>query len=225
MKPHDRHHTDHDQNSQDRIRLRLQDTQSDVCHDQRVSNVDQHVQPLPDWCSQTGQPEIVAGGRHQEQNQERQKAQWLKRKPVQAVIPRVADEEADQRVQDAESMKLEEREPPVSQRNEKHRDAEMTAIVKQRQEGTVQPAKRTHDQDHMQHEQGAGPQPSDEQCLYRGVRMDESSETDKDAEIDEYEGEHQQVVVSFLPVPSDGPIAVAHSFPLTSGINACGSSD
>src|ERR1700687_6062011 len=110
---------------------------------QSVSCVDQHVQPLPNRRREIPQPEIVAGRGHQEENQKREESQSLERKLRQAVIPGVADEYADQRIDVAKGMKLNDGECPVRQSEQKRCDSQMPPVVEQGKKTWVQPAERT----------------------------------------------------------------------------------
>ena len=71
---------------QQRTRFGLQRSERDVRDQERVRQVNQHVQALPDGRGQVVQPEIVAGGGHQKQNQQREKSEPLKGKVGQAAV-------------------------------------------------------------------------------------------------------------------------------------------
>ena len=76
-------------------------------------------------------------------------------------------------------MELENGERPVRQRQDEHRYAQVPPIVQERQESTVEPAKRADAQDDVQQQQRRSPQSSDEQRFRRGVRMHERSDPEE----------------------------------------------
>jgi hypothetical protein len=116
---------------------------------QAVGDVDQHVQALPDRRRQIGEPEVVAGRRHQEEDAQRQEAQRLEREPRQTAPTAVRGEHADQRVDDSEDVELDDREAAVRQAENKKGHAEMAPVVEQRQEAWVEPRQRPDRQDDM----------------------------------------------------------------------------
>ena len=73
---------------------------------QRVGNVHQHVQRLPDRGREVAQPEIVAGGGHQKKNEQREEAQQLEGKVSEAQEIPVSGEQADEGVHIPEGVTL-----------------------------------------------------------------------------------------------------------------------
>ena len=65
---------------------------------QSVGEINKRVQPLPNRRSQIIEPKIVACGRHQKQNYQRDQTQNLKRKIRNAREARIADQNTDKRI-------------------------------------------------------------------------------------------------------------------------------
>ena len=76
------HHgeADHQHRRNERIVIRLHDAERDVHHHQAVGDIKRHVQGLPGRRAEEDEPEIMAGRRHQEEDQERRDAERLERK-------------------------------------------------------------------------------------------------------------------------------------------------
>ena len=120
--------------------LGLQGAERHVANEQRVREVYQHVQTFPDRRGQIVQPEVMAGGGHQKQNQKRKEAQALEGKVGQAAVACVADEQAHQRIQISQGVKLKNGKCSMRQREREHGDAEMATVVQERQKPPVEPA-------------------------------------------------------------------------------------
>jgi len=63
-------------------------------HEQRVCDIHQHVQRFPNGCAQVGEPKVVTGRRHEEQDYQREKAEWLERDAGNRTVERAAFEDA-----------------------------------------------------------------------------------------------------------------------------------
>ena len=84
---------------------------------QRIRHIHQHVQPLPRGCGEIPQPEIVARGSHQKENDQREEAQSLKGKIGDTAVPRIADEQTDERIHIPQGVKLDQPNPPCAKPN------------------------------------------------------------------------------------------------------------
>jgi hypothetical protein len=168
------------------------------------------VQALPDRWRQVGEPEIVAGGGHEEENDERDQAQWLERKPRQLTPASVRGQDADQRVDDSQGVELDDREATMGESEGEHRHAEMAAVVEQRQEAPIEPRQRPDREDDVQQQHRRGTESTDEERLDRHLWRQGRAGRNEQRQIDHDGGEQGQVVEPLLPVPSDGPIGVAH---------------
>jgi hypothetical protein len=126
-----------------------------------LCDVERHVQTLPDRRGQEDEPIVVAGRRHQEQNEERDEAQRLEGKADELAV--VGDfgqfvVEARQRVLDRVPF---DHEGSVQEHDEEGQHAEMAPVVQQRQEAAIEPRQRPDRKDHRQHEEGAGAESAD----------------------------------------------------------------
>src|SRR6266568_1760649 len=74
-------HRDQSKRNRDDVKraaLTLQDAKSDMQHEQRISDIHQHVQRFPNRRTQVREPEVVACSGHQEQYDEREESKRLK---------------------------------------------------------------------------------------------------------------------------------------------------
>ena len=101
MKREDRQHATAECPPQEQARLALQDAEDHVQHDERIGHVHAHVQGLPHRRCEVVQPEVVARGGHQEQDDERRQTERLERDLTDRRVPSVADEHAHERVERA----------------------------------------------------------------------------------------------------------------------------
>src|SRR3974390_1172832 len=102
------------------------------------------------------QPEVMARRGHQEKDQQSKKSECLKGKAREAAVTRIAHEDADQGVQIAQRVELNNGKRPMPQREYKHDHAQMPAVIEQRQKSPVQTAERADAQDDMQKQQCRG---------------------------------------------------------------------
>ena len=125
-------------------RLALHDTEDYVQHDEGIGHVHAHVKGLPHRGCEVVQPEVVARGGHQKQDDERDQTEWLEWDLTDRRVPSVADEHADERVECPGRVELDDREHPVRQREREHHHAEMATVVEKREEigGPIAPAGR-----------------------------------------------------------------------------------
>src|SRR5882724_5893509 len=63
----------------DRVEFGLEDAERDVEDEQTVGDIDKHVERFPNGRTEVGEPEVVTGGRHQQQDDQREEAEWLER--------------------------------------------------------------------------------------------------------------------------------------------------
>src|SRR6266498_2049412 len=105
--------------------------------EQPVRYVHEHMQPLPNGRGQIMQPEVMARRSHEKQNQQRKESERLKGEVRNAGVACIADEQADQRIEIPQCVELEKRKRTVRQSENEHGDAQVPAIVKERQESPV----------------------------------------------------------------------------------------
>ena len=129
VKEDDGDHSHNKRSRKDRACIRLQRAQHNVGDEQGVGEVNEHVQALPNWGRQVPQPEIMTGGGHKEENDEREKPERLKWKISDAAVPRITHKQTDERVDVSERVKLNERERSVNESQQERGDSQVAAIV------------------------------------------------------------------------------------------------
>ncbi len=188
----------------------LQRAERHVQHDQPVGAVDREVQALPHRGAPLRQPEVMAGGRHQEQDQQRRQAKPFERELAEAARARIADQQADQRIEGPEAVELQQREAGVGRRQQEHGHAQVPAVVEQRQPAIVQPGEGPDGQDRGQQQEGAHRQAADQQGFRGGFGMAQGTRTDEQHEVQADRGQQPQVEAALVGIPGDGAIAEAH---------------
>ena len=127
-------------------------------HDQQsIGDIERHVERLPDPRSQKHQPEVMAGGGHQEKHEQGGDAERLEREVDEFCIVRPGRQFVDEVHQIVLRQVPCEQEAEMRERDEKRQHSEMTPVVQQRQEAAVEPRQRADRQDNRQHEERAGP--------------------------------------------------------------------
>ncbi len=110
-------------------------------------------------------------------------------------------------------MKLDRGEGRVREREEEHRDAQVPAVVEQRQEAPVEPAQRPDAEDPLQQQQGGRAEGADQQRLDRRVRPQREAESDEEREVAADAGGERHVVAALLRIPEHGLVGVRHAYP------------
>jgi hypothetical protein len=82
----------------------------------------------------------MPGSSHKKQNDQCEETKGLEWKLGHAAIPGVTDEQADQRIHVPQGVKLEQGKPSMCQAQQKRRDTQMPAVIKQWKKTTIQPA-------------------------------------------------------------------------------------
>src|SRR5579871_1176158 len=178
---------------------------------------------LPNRGREIVQPEIVAGDGHEEEDREREESEDLKRKIGEAEEARVADEEADQRVQVAQRVELKNRKCAVPQGEHEHGDAEVAAVVEQRQKSAVEPAQGADAEDDVQQEKRGGAESADQQGFGGGVGVDQRPDSHEEREVQRQSAGEDAVVNLLGAVPTHRQIADTHWYcsqlrPLLGGV-------
>src|SRR5208283_5098448 len=168
------------------IRLCLQCPQSHVRNQQRVGHIYQHVQPLPHRCREIPQPEIVARCSHQEQDDQCKETKNLKGEIGDTAVSRIADEQTDKRIRIPQRMKLKQREASMRQGQQKRRDTQVPAVIKERKESPVHSRQRSNTEHNVQQQECSCSKRANQQRLCRRAWVSPSTDTDKDGEV-EYE--------------------------------------
>ena len=153
----------------DRPGLGLEGAKGHVQEDQRIGHVDQHVQRLPDWRREVAKPEVMAGRGHQDDDHQGAGSQGLEGELGDAVDARVRGEQADDRVHVAEGVELERREGAVQEGHGRHGDAQVPAVVEQRQPPRVAARERPDAEDDVQQHERRRTEPADQQRLQGGL--------------------------------------------------------
>ena len=152
----------------------------------------------------------MAGGSHQKENDQCEKAQRLKGKIHHASITRIADEQTYQWIQISERMKLEESKAAMRQTHQECRDTQMPPVVQQGEESTIQPRQWTDAQHDIQQEKRTCAEPADQKRFSGGIGIQQRSDSRKSREIHNQKGNENDIVDFLLPVPADRSILDAH---------------
>src|SRR6266853_4269700 len=123
-----------------RAALALQDAESDMQHEQRISDIHHHMQRFPNRCAQVREPEVVAGSGHQEQNDEREESKRLKWHTGDRTAEWTAFEDAQDGIGVTACVISNDDQSRVDQAKSEHRYPGVTAIVEHWQEFRIQPA-------------------------------------------------------------------------------------
>ncbi len=194
----------------EKARIILERTQRHVPDEQRVGEVDAHVQPLPDRRREVREPEVVARRRHQEEDGERRRAELLERKLRDASPPPVARQQADERILVAQGVELEERQAPVDEGAEKHRDPEVAPIPQQRQKPPVEPRERPDGEHDVQESDRERAESTDHQGFGGPFGTRGERGAGEYREVENYGAENHGVVALLARRPADGEVAGAH---------------
>src|SRR6266852_8947943 len=177
---------------------------------QRVSHIHQHVQPLPRGCGEIPQPEIVARGSHQEENNQCKESQSLKGKISDTAVPRVADEETDEWIHIPQGVELEQRKTTMCQAQKKRRDSKVPAVVEQWKKTAIQSTQWADAQHDVQQQECSGSKRADQQRLCRRARVAPGAHPNNNSEVQRQQRQKCDVVHLLLPVPADRAILDAH---------------
>ena len=89
VKPDNGSHAQSGQADPKRGLVQLHNPEHDVQDQQRVCRINHHVEAFPNFRVQVFQPEVVAGSRHEEQDQKSEKTQDLKREIARRAVTRI----------------------------------------------------------------------------------------------------------------------------------------
>ena len=182
-------------------------------HHQPIGEVDSHVQSLPDPRRQEIQPEIVAGGGHQKQDEQRGEAERLEGEADEFPVSRPIRELRREFRQIVQHPVIVEQEPGVDRRDAEGQHPEMAPVVEVRQEAGIEPRQRADRQHHGQHEKGANAesaQPDVERARQALRRREPPGDRGETADEQRYGGEQNGVVDELGPVPLHGAVFDAH---------------
>jgi hypothetical protein len=155
-------------------------------------------------------PEIVARGSHQKKNDQRKETQRLKGEISDATVSRIADEKTDERILIPMRVKLEQRKPSVCQAQQKRRDPQVSAVVKQRKKTAIQPAQGSDAKHHVQQQECSCSKRANQQGHCRRAWVTPSAYTEENSEVQCQQRQKCEVVHFLLPVPTDCGILNAH---------------
>lgn len=125
----------------------------------------------------------MAGGGHQKQNQQGKKAQNLKRKILQRAIVGIGSKNRKDRINIAQTVKLDDVKNPMHHPNQKCSDPQMPSVVQQWQKTMIQTRHWPNAQNELQHDKGQG----------TGSPNDQGFRADQGIKGQLQEGERQQV--------------------------------
>src|SRR5262249_48961313 len=110
----------------------------------------------------------------------------------------------------AERVKLDDGERAVGERQREHHDAEVAAIVEQREKASIETRQRTDAQDDVQQRKSRRAERSDQQRLDRqlGTKRRLRAKKRRDKGADQTRG--RQIIAALLGVPGDGAVTGAH---------------
>ncbi len=189
------------------IAVVLHDAERHMHHDEPVGGVKRHVQSLPDRWRQEDEPIVMAGRRHQEQDEERDDAQRLEGKADElAVVGKLGQlvVKARQRVLDRVPL---DHERGVHEGDEEGQHAEMTPVVQHRQETAIEARQRPDRKNDRQHEECAAAEGADAQ-IDRGRQIlgwvEPMGQDQIAADVERHADEQDAVVNELRPVPLHG---------------------
>ena len=194
----------------DGVAFRLERAEADVRQDEGVSHVDAHVERFPNRGREGVEPEVVAGGGHEKEDEEREESELLKGEVGEAIDALIGGEQADQRVGVAAGMELDEGEEAMGKGYPEHEDAEVTAVVEQRQEPRVEAAEGTDGEDDVEHQKGECAESANEKSLRRGGGMEEGAGAGEGRQIQDDTRGEGEIVDPLLTIPGDGLVGEAH---------------
>mmetsp|Transcript_24127 Transcript_24127/g.44832 ORF Transcript_24127/g.44832 Transcript_24127/m.44832 type:complete len:232 (-) Transcript_24127:6087-6782(-) len=183
--------------------------------DREIGGIDQVMQALPDRWRQELEPEVMAGGGQDQQADQREYPKEFKGKARDLPKTRIGIEQThifvgagkvEVPVQDVARM---------GDRDKGGHHPEMTSIVKQGQEPSIEPCGRTDAQDHRQHHERTGPKGAgivdlrvDGAFVAQNLRRDIQEDPQKQGDACEHDG----VVEPLVVVPLNGGVFDAHWF-------------
>src|SRR5215813_11658591 len=125
------------------------------------ADVERHVQILPDRRREEDEPIVVAGRRHQKQNEECGEAQRLEGKTDElAIVGGFGQFVVETRQRVLHRIPFD-HERGVQKHDEEGQHAEMAPVVQQRQKPAIEPRQRPDREDRRQHQEGAGTESAD----------------------------------------------------------------
>ena len=175
-----------------------------------VGHVNPHVQSLPDRRGEVRQPEVVAGHRHQREDDQRAKTQAFEGKVRQRIVSCVAYEEAHHGIEITVVVIPGEGYVRVVEREQAHGDTHVPPVVEKWQEAPVEPAERTDREDHVQQDEGRRPVSSDPKVHYLDVRVDLRCQPEEPLDVDHDPHDESGIVDQLLTVPADCAIRNRH---------------
>ena len=183
-------------------------------HDhQSIGDVERHVQRLPDARRQEGEPVVMTGRRHHEQDEQRTEADRLEgeveKRAVAAPLGQLATEVSQIALHDVPGQQQRE----MRRRHQEGQHAEMAPVIEQRQETRAEPRQRADAEDDGQHQKGAeaGRLQPDVDGIRQVLGWVPVQNDDSVADDENYGGNDDDGVVDQLgPIPLYGAETDAH---------------